>query len=342
VRLDPDDDALTFGSSVHELLAAQCDSEALRAAWDDPDGRVPGVWSGLAELGVPAVLVPESDGGLGLDLRALLPALVESGRAALPEPIVETMVGTALLAAAGGPVAQRWLPEIAAGQATVAVGLGPGELVGGVGWADLYLVRDAAVVRALEPGEVEAREEPTIDRGVRLGTLGWADGTGVGIEGADPDAAFDLGAVAAAAQQIGVATAMLDMGVRYALQREQFGAVIGSFQAIKHQLADAYVAIEFARPVLARAVWSVATSAPTRARDASHAKYAAAGAADRAARTALQVHAGIGYTYEHDLHMWMKRSWTLTSLWGTPAWHKARITALLLGSGDHARPEGGS
>jgi alkylation response protein AidB-like acyl-CoA dehydrogenase len=342
VRLDPDDDALTFGRSVHELLAAHCDPEALRTAWDDADGRVPGVWAGLAELGVPAVLVPESDGGLGLDLRALLPAVVESGRAALPEPLIETIVGTALLATAGGPVAQRWLPDIATGQATVAVGLGPGGLVSAAGWADVYLVRDGNDVRVLSASEVEVSAEASIDRGVRLGTVASADGAGVRLEGADPDAAFDLGAVAASAQLVGVATAMLDMGVRYALQREQFGAVIGSFQAIKHQLADAYVAIEFARPVLARAVWSVATAAPTRARDASHAKYAAAGAADRAARTALQVHAGIGYTYEHDLHMWMKRSWTLASLWGTPAWHKARISALLLGPGDHAGSEEGS
>jgi alkylation response protein AidB-like acyl-CoA dehydrogenase len=211
-----------------------------------------------------------------------------------------------------------------------------------VGWADLYLMRDGDGIRALDAGEVAVCPAPSIDRGVRLGTVAWSDGAGMQLVGADPDAAFDLGVVGAAAQLVGVATAMLDMGVRYALQREQFGAVIGSFQAIKHQLADAYVAIEFARPVLARATWSVATGAPTRARDASHAKYAAAGAADRAARTALQVHAGIGYTYEHDLHMWMKRSWTLTSLWGTSAWHKARITALLLGPGDHSRPEGGS
>ena len=255
---------------------------------------------------------------------------------------IETLVGSTLLASAGGPVARRWLPEIAAGRATVAVGLGPGELVSAAGWGDLYLVRDGAVLRAIEAGEVGVRVEPTIDRGVRVGTVTWPQSAGADLESADPDAAFDLGAVAAAAQLVGAGAAMLDMGVRYALQREQFGVVIGSFQAIKHQLADAYVAIEFARPVISRAVWSVATAAPTRARDVSHAKYAAAGAADRAARTALQVHAGIGYTFEHDLHMWMKRSWTLASLWGTSAWHKARIATQLLGPGDNAGTEGGS
>ena len=90
---------------------------------------------------------------------------------------------------------------------------------------------------------------------------------------------------------------MLDLSVTHALTREQFGVPIGSFQAVKHQLADVYVANAFAAPVVARAAWSVATDVPTGSRDASHAKYAASRAAGLAARTALQVHAGIGYTY---------------------------------------------
>jgi alkylation response protein AidB-like acyl-CoA dehydrogenase len=82
--------------------------------------------------------------------------------------------------------------------------------------------------------------------------------------------------------------------------------------------------------VVLRAAWSVAQDEPTRARDASHAKYAASRAAARAARTALQVHAGIGYTYEHDLHMWLKRTWTLTSLWGDTGWHRTRVADYVL------------
>jgi alkylation response protein AidB-like acyl-CoA dehydrogenase len=91
-----------------------------------------------------------------------------------------------------------------------------------------------------------------------------------------------------------------------------------------------YVANAFALPVVHRAAWAVAHALPSRARDASHAKHAASVAADRAARTALQVHAGIGYTYEHDLHMWMKRTWSLSSLWGDPAFHRRRVAADLL------------
>ncbi len=123
------------------------------------------------------------------------------------------------------------------------------------------------------------------------------------------------------------------MSVRYAEQREQFGKPIGSFQAVKHQLADGYVDNAFALPVVHRGAWSVARGLPTAGRDASHAKLAATRAAERAARTALQVHAGIGYTYEHDLHMWMKRTWALSAAWGGPAFHRGRVAATLGATG---------
>ena len=148
---------------------------------------------------------------------------------------------------------------------------------------------------------------------------------------------FDWAVVAVAAQLVGLAEAMLDMAVAYAKTREQFGVAIGSFQAVKHQLADAYVATSFARPVVGRAAWSVARDLPTRSRDASHGKHAASVAASRVARTALQVHGGIGYTFEHDLHMWLKRTWTLSALWGNAQWHKQRVSRALLEEGTHTR-----
>ena len=130
---------------------------------------------------------------------------------------------------------------------------------------------------------------------------------------------------------------MLALTVEYVKERKQFGVPVGSFQAVKHQLADVYVANAFALPVVHRAAWSVARALPSRSRDASHAKYAATLAAERAARTALQVHAGIGYTYEHDLHMWMKRTWTLSSTYGDLAFHRTRVAAAVLGDGPTPR-----
>jgi alkylation response protein AidB-like acyl-CoA dehydrogenase len=332
LRLDPDQDALAFGASVRELLSEAADSAALRVAWDADDGRIPGLWKRLADLGVLGSTIPEDAGGLGLDERSLLPVLVESGRAALPEPMVETIVGATILSAAGGEVADHWLPRVADGTAVLAIGTGQGRLVSAAPWADLFLLQDrAGDVHAVEAGAVTIHAAPSVDRGMRLAEVEWQPSDDTKLTGADPERGFDVAAFATAAQLVGLADAMLDLSVSYALQREQFGKVIGSFQAVKHQLADVYVANAFAKPVVARAAWSVSQNLPTRWRDVSHAKCASSRAAARAARTALQVHAGIGYTFEHDLHMWMKRTWSLTSLWGNLSWHRTRVGDAVLG-----------
>src|SRR3954453_6029096 len=109
MRLRPDDDAVEFAGSVRELLDRAGDVEALRAAWDSDDGRVPGLWKRLADMGVTGLTVPEAQGGTGLDVRAAVPLLIEAGRAAVPEPLIETMAGVALLASAPGTVADLWL-----------------------------------------------------------------------------------------------------------------------------------------------------------------------------------------------------------------------------------------
>jgi alkylation response protein AidB-like acyl-CoA dehydrogenase len=332
MRLRPDPDALEFAASVRELLERSCDAEALRAAWDSADGRVPGLWKRLADTGVTGLTVGESFGGSGMDLTAALPVLVESGRAALPEPLVETLAAAHLLERAGGDVAAAWLPRVVEGSAVLALGPGPTGLVSAAEHADLLVLADeAGAVFALERDAVALTALPSVDTGVRLSTVEWSGADAVArLGGADGLGVFDWAAVAVAAQLVGLAEAMLGMAVAYAKTREQFGVAIGTFQAVKHQLADAYVAVSFARPVVNRAAWSVAQDLPTRSRDVSHAKHAASTAAGRVARTALQVHGGIGYTFEHDLHMWLKRTWTLSALWGNSQWHKDRVTRSLL------------
>jgi len=332
MRLRPDDDAVEFAGSVRELFERACDVEALRAAWDSGDGRVPGLWKRLAEVGVTGLTVSEQLGGSGMDLTAALPVLVESGRAALPEPLVETLAGAQLLEQAGGELAARWLPRVADGSAALALGPGPTGVVSAAEHADLLLLADDnGSVFAVEPAAARLTTLPSVDTGVRLATVEWsADDALARLDGVDALAVFDWAVVAVAAQLVGLAEAMLDMAVAYAKTREQFGVAIGSFQAVKHQLADAYVATSFARPVVNRAAWSVARDVPSRSRDASHAKHAASVAASRVARTALQVHGGIGYTFEHDLHMWLKRTWTLSALWGNAQWHKQRLSRALL------------
>ena len=139
----------------------------------------------------------------------------------------------------------------------------------------------------------------------------------------------DRAAAGTAALLIGLAERMLDMSAAYAKERHQFGKPIGSFQAVKHLLADARVALEFARPATYRAAWSLATAQPTLSHDASMAKAMASDAADLAARVALQVHGAIGYTWECDLHFFLKETWALSRAWGDAATHRRLVLAQL-------------
>jgi alkylation response protein AidB-like acyl-CoA dehydrogenase len=122
---------------------------------------------------------------------------------------------------------------------------------------------------------------------------------------------------------------MLDLTVGYVSERQQFGVPIGSFQAVKHHLADAALALEFARPAVLRAAWSVAHDAPTRPRDVSMAKAMASDAAELVGRKALQCHGAIGYTVEADLHLSLKRTWALARAWGDSAHHTDRVSTHL-------------
>ncbi|MFD2498267.1 acyl-CoA dehydrogenase family protein [Rhizorhabdus histidinilytica] len=145
------------------------------------------------------------------------------------------------------------------------------------------------------------------------------------------DALLDHAALFAAAQGVGLAEAMLAQATDYAKVRTQFGQPIGSFQAVKHHLASAAVAIEFARPLLLRAALALEQGLASAPVHVSHAKLAAADLAWSVGEAAIQVHGAMGYTYEVDLHFWMKRAWALAGAWGDRAFHLARIDAAVIG-----------
>jgi alkylation response protein AidB-like acyl-CoA dehydrogenase len=138
-------------------------------------------------------------------------------------------------------------------------------------------------------------------------------------------AAADHGAWATAAVLVGVADRLVTMAAEYASARMQFGKPIGSFQAVKHHLASARIRLEFARPLVYATAWALDEGEPDSARRVSMAKSAASDAASLAASVALQVHGAIGYTWEHDLHLWMKRAWSLAAAWGDAGWHRSRL-----------------
>jgi alkylation response protein AidB-like acyl-CoA dehydrogenase len=193
--------------------------------------------------------------------------------------------------------------------------------------SDQLLIGHHGAIAVVERSAVELEPESTVDRGRRGARLhlGAARARLVTDEPDRIRLTFDRGVVGTAAVLVGLGQAMLDLTVGYVKERQQFGQPVGSFQAVKHHLADAALALELARPAVWRAAWSVANGAPTLGRDASMAKAMASDAAELVGRKALQCHGAIGYTVEADLHLFLKRTWALARSWGTSAQHTDRV-----------------
>jgi alkylation response protein AidB-like acyl-CoA dehydrogenase len=283
------DDQVVFRDAVRDLLAKE------------PKDQRP-TWDALVDMGVTTVLIPESDGGLGLDEMTLVPVLEQTGYAALAFPVVET----AMVAAPRGLA-----------DAGAVVALADGAIVAWADRADVVLGCDGREVSfdLLSPVDAVDPSRPVH----RLGRP---------LAAADEDV-VDRAALGTAAQLVGLGQAMLDLSVAYVKERRQFGVPVGSFQAVKHHLANGLKQLSFARPAVYRAAYSVATATQTAARDVSMAKAMASDAASFVARVALQCHGAIGYTVEYDLHLWLKRTWALSRAWGDPSWHRDRVARLL-------------
>jgi alkylation response protein AidB-like acyl-CoA dehydrogenase len=311
VRFELDEQQRDFAASIDAALGAADLPGAVRAwsAGDVAPGRK--VWEQLTNLGVTALAVPEKFDGLDADPVDLVVALERLGRWCVPGPVAESIaVAPVLLAdddrcaglASGELIATVALPP----QVSRAVDAEPAGLV--------LLATDEGVTEAAA-GECHESVDPSR----RLYDV---TATGQAWQ-ADVKRAYEFGALATAAQLVGAAQALLDATVDYAKQRTQFGRVIGSYQAIKHKLADVHIAIELARPLVYGAALSLA------ARDVSAAKAAAAEAGLLAARSALQTHGAIGFTQEHDLSLWLLRVQALRSAWGVPEAHRRRVLEAL-------------
>ena len=312
MRFALDEDREALRSTARELLTELCPASAVRAAWTGvPDDAA---WNALADIGALAVLVPEPDGGLGLDETYLVPVVEEAGRAALPHPLTVT----ALVAAPLGVVGP-----------TVATDLGAaGSVVASAGFAECFLLVSGGGLRLYEAHEVDVEPVETVDASRHLGRV--RPRTGGRSVTEDPDAvaaAFDRGVLGTAAELLGLSRTMLELTVDYASQRHQFGKPIGSFQAVKHHLANARLEIEFAAPAVLYAAHAVTRGLSDASRAVSQAKWLAGSAAAVTGRAALQCHGAIGYTTEHDLHLYLKRSWALARTWGAADFHADRVAA---------------
>lgn len=328
------EDAAALRDAADALLTARVTPAVIRSAWaTGRDAGVRGIWCTLADIGATGPLVAEAAGGLGLDENALPQLLERIGYSGLPVPAVETVaVAAPLLAAARHPA----LTDVLSGAAVVTAQLsgtaGPGALVPFGLTADYAILRVGGGLRLYERGELDAERVSTVDGSRHLVRLTASPAGGTLLAGAGTQAtesAWQRGVVGTAAVLMGLADRMLSMTVDYVRTRRQFGVPIGSFQAVKHRLADAYLSLEFARPAVLAAAWAQATAVSDAAEQTSMAKALASDAAVTVARAAIQCHGAIGYTTEYDLHLFAKRAWALAPSWGSASWHRRRLAAAL-------------
>ena len=334
MRLCTSNEQQQFAASMHEMLA-DANTPAVIRAWGE--GRhEPGhkLLRQLADLGVPGLLVSEKYDGVGAECADAVVAMETLGYHAVPGPIVESaaVVPTLLQALPDESLAGEWLPKLASGQALATV-LAPPEVPYALDADVTHLalgLRDNAVERL---DRVGGEHISSVDPARRLFAAhpGYPEVLFDGAVSGAIMAAFDTGALAAAAQLHGAGRRLLDTATDYAKQREQYGKPIGQYQAIKHMLADVAAQLEMSRPLLYGAAVAIDQQSEGVARDVSAAKAAAGKAAYLAARTALQVHGAIAYTAEHDVGLWLTKVRALVGVWGSGAWHRRRVLNAVAG-----------
>jgi alkylation response protein AidB-like acyl-CoA dehydrogenase len=352
------EDQVLLKDTIRRYLEAECPTSRVRGIMESASGHDPALWAGLAELGVPGLLVPVEHGGAGLELLDAALAAEELGWSCTPGPFLACTLATAALAAAGGDAATRWLPALARGEVIVTLALGEeggeweatavttrarnGALTGRKPLVPYAALADAILVAAQDdtgpglwlvergaPGlTVTALAGLDLTRRVDLVELVGTPGVRVASGREAIDRARDAGLVLLAADAYGGARRCLDMTVRYALTREQFGQPIAAFQAVKHQLADLAAELE---PALS--LWWYAAHAwdriPERAeRHAALAKAHLTDLYDRTTRVCTELHGGIGFTWEYDLHLWFRRAVFDRAFLGDANYQRARAATL--------------
>ncbi len=291
--------------TVAALIDKHASSAAVRAAMESPRGYDESLWTLLCEqVGVAALVVPEEFGGAGGELADAAVVLEELGRALVPTPLLGTTLAELALLAAEQPDSEL-LEQLAAGAVIGTVAFDPDYVVNG-DIADVMIGLDGA--RLQRWADVTTEVTPTVDPTRRLArvTAGSAEPLGE-----DPGLA-DIASILLAAEQIGAATRCLELTVDYTKERVQFGRPIGSFQALKHRMADLYVAVQSARALVGDAITDPNPVS------AALARLSASEAFTTVAGEAIQLHGGIAITWEHDIQLYFKRAHGSAQLFGPP------------------------
>ncbi|MCX4706539.1 acyl-CoA dehydrogenase family protein [Streptomyces sp. NBC_01373] len=346
---------------LRDFFTEESGPEDVRKHLATPRGHDETLWARLAgEIGVHGLAIPEEFGGSGFTFAELAVALEEAGRALYCAPLLPTAVlaAHALLNSQDQQACERYLPRIADGTLTATVagfdedepGVGVGAERSGPGWvlrgaadfvldgagADLIVVRarttEGARLFACEPAEDTCSRTPrrVLDETRRQALVEFrgAPATPVGESG-EVTAALDAGRAALAAEQVGGSGHALDATVEFVAQRRQFGRPIGSFQAVKHRLADVLVALEAARSASAYATACVALASPQLPVAASAAAAVCSETYRLATAEYVQLHGGIGFTWEHPAHLYVRRARSSEVLFGTADHHRTRLAELV-------------
>ncbi|WP_370246857.1 acyl-CoA dehydrogenase family protein [Nocardioides sp.] len=318
--------------TLRQVLTKHAGSDAVRAVMGAEPGYDTALWTLLCEqIGVAALAVPEEHDGAGFTLAESVVALEELGRALAPSPLLSSVLtAEAILATGDADAAARLLPRLAAGEVGAVVLDDGAPVLDAIDATVLVALTDAGLVD-VDPGSVTRRHLETVDQTLRLAAvdLEAAITTPIG-DAAAVDAVRDrvrlVGALGVTALQIGLADRALSMTVEYSRARVQFGRPIGSFQALKHRMAEMLVLQEMGRS----AVWAATEAVVAAREDAAElvhvAKAYCSEAAERIAAETVQMHGGIAITWEHDAHLVFKRAHALGQLFGAAHHHRAALT----------------
>jgi alkylation response protein AidB-like acyl-CoA dehydrogenase len=336
VDFDFNDEQREIKSTAREWIASRFKAEKVRELAESDSPYDDALWKEMCELGWPGIAIAEEHGGQGLGVVELVILQEELGYGLAPSPMISNAAAGAVIERAGSDEQKStWLPGLASGEQRGAAAFTAEEepVVGAAqGASVLVLSAPPDGARILEAGDVSLERLDLIDT-TRAYFRASAEG-GDELPG-DVGAAYDVPVVALAAELVGVAQRALDMAVEYAKEREQFERPIGAYQAVSHRLADMLWEVEEARSLTYYAGWAADARPESLPLAASMAKARASDAANMVTHNAIQTFGGIGFTWEHDIHFFLKRARVSAALLGTARQHRERV-ADLIGMGETA------
>jgi alkylation response protein AidB-like acyl-CoA dehydrogenase len=330
MNFDFTDDQRSIKSTAKEFLAARYKADKLRELAEAGEYDA-AIWDEMRELGWAGLFVDEEHEGQGLGMVELTILMEEMGYALAPSPFLSNAAAGLVIQHAGSDEQKRrWLPGIATGEQPGALGQlknGTAPLVPDAEDASIIVLLDGSDARVVERSAAQVEKVDTIDSTRKFASVS-ADG-GEALEG-DVEGGLDRVATAIAAELTGVAQRTMEMAVDYAKERKQFERPIGAYQAVSHRCAQMLMEVESARALTYFAAYAADSEPEELSLAASSAKAYASDAGWRVSASSLQVHGGIGFTWEHDLHFFLKRAKTDGHLFGTARQHRDRVADLAM------------